>query len=153
MKTIGLSILLLLVTLGSSIADVTTEQKEEFLVRFKAAVSTKSVDQYMALGYSVGIPEKLLPSIQKSAEWTLNSIEPRKDGLTYSWVDVSPAQKREMTESLGKAGHQFNLDPVVTLVITLPKDTIKDPRIPDSISPPLGLHEGRLYMIGTVPKQ
>ena len=143
-------LLLLLLTQISLFAQVSIEQKNDFLDRLKSAISAGSIDDFMALAYTEGISEQLLSSSKKQAEYTMGILSPRIDQITIEWKDITEAELKEMNSELQNAGYQFNLTPVTNLIITLPAETPKDPRLPADITFGLGIQADQLYRVGTI---
>jgi hypothetical protein len=143
-------LLLLLLTQFSIFAQVSIEQKNDFLERLRSAISAGSIDDFMALAYTDGLSEQLLSSSKKQAEYTMGILSPRIDQISMEWKDVTEAELKEMNNGLKNAGYQFNLTPVTNLVITLPAETPKDPHLPTDITFGLGIHANQLYRVGTI---
>jgi hypothetical protein len=143
-------LLLLLLTQIALFAQVSIEQKDDFLDRLKSAISAGSIDDFMALGFTEGLSEQLLSSSKKQAEYTMGILSPRIDQITIEWKDITEAELKEMNNELQNAGYQFNLTPVTNLIITLPAETPKDPRLPADITFALGIQAYQLYRVGTI---
>jgi hypothetical protein len=146
-------LLILLLTQISVFAQVSTEQQNDFLARLDSALSKNSIDQFMHLGYTVGLSEKLLSSSHKQAETTLSVLAPRREKIIFEWRVISEQELKEMKDSLKQAGYDFNLTPVTNLKIIIPADSRKDPRIPSDITFALGLYEDQLYRVGTIKNE
>ena len=143
-------LLILLFTPISLFAQVSTEQQDDFLARLDSALVNNSTEEFEQLGYTVGLSEKLLLSSSKQAEYTLGILAPRRDKITFEWKLISEEELKEMKNSLRQEGYDFNLTPLAKLIITIPADSPKDPRVPSDITFALGIHEKQLYRVGTV---
>jgi len=77
-------------------------------------------------------------------------LSPRIDQIKIEWKDITEAELKEMNNELQNAGYQFNLTPVTNLIITLPAETPKDPRLPTDITFGLGIHADQFYRVGTI---
>jgi hypothetical protein len=127
---------------------VTTQMKEDFLNRYRLAVTTNDPIKYLSLICLDGMDEAMRTVAANGAAHSLSYVGGHLDLLSFEWGDPDP----DDTKPFEKNGYHYhvNLKPVIALTINIKRGPDESKDLPTALQPTLGIKDGQLMILGMV---